>query len=215
MIGRLKVEKTARYFATTEPETPVTEIWIVLHGYGQSAEKFLSKFESIESPQRNIVAPEGLHRFYTEGLSGRVGASWMTKEDRENDIEDYVNYLDELLDHLLSFQKQACRVVVVGFSQGGATATRWICQGKAQVDRLILWAASFPHDLNLPTAVESLNKVNLTLTIGEKDQFISEKHSQDLRAFLEGHGIEFSFFGFDGGHTIDSDVLNRIAGLED
>lgn len=213
MIGRIKVGKTARFFSTNDAKTEVSEIWIVLHGYGQSAEHFLSKFKSLESPHRNIVAAEGLHRFYTEGLSGRVGASWMTKEDRESDISDYVNYLDNLLEHLLSFQKLRPKIYVVGFSQGGATATRWVCQGKPQVDRLILWAASFPHDLNLPQATGALNDVNLTLVIGEKDQFITEEHSQDLKVFLEKHGIAYSFYGFEGGHTIDSSVLDRIAAL--
>ena len=34
-----------------------------------------------------------MHRFYLEGSSGRVGASWMTKEAREDDKkENQTNY---------------------------------------------------------------------------------------------------------------------------
>ena len=36
------------------------------------------------------MAPEGLSRFYLEGFSGKVGATWMTREDRLNDIDNYL-----------------------------------------------------------------------------------------------------------------------------
>jgi hypothetical protein len=48
------------------------------------------------------VAPEGLSRFYFEGgfhgPGSKVGATWMTREDRLAKIEDYVGYLDALHD---------------------------------------------------------------------------------------------------------------------
>jgi hypothetical protein len=45
---------------------------------------------------RIIIAPEGLSRFYRKGFSGDVVASWMTKDDRLDDMEDYVRYLNDL-----------------------------------------------------------------------------------------------------------------------
>src|SRR3989442_12895857 len=48
---------------------------------------------------RLLVAPEGLSRFYVREMSEpvadrKVGASWMTREDRLQGIPDYVRYLD-------------------------------------------------------------------------------------------------------------------------
>ena len=87
----IKTQKTARYFVLGNPGAQTKVIWFVLHGYGQLAERFISKFQSLVDDYTVVVAPEALHRFYATGNSGRIGASGMTKEDRENDILDYVH----------------------------------------------------------------------------------------------------------------------------
>ena len=77
--------KTFRYHILNEG-TNAKKVLYVLHGYGQLAEFFVRKFREL-GDEYLIVAPEGMHRFYLQGSSGRVGASWMTKEDREQDIK--------------------------------------------------------------------------------------------------------------------------------
>jgi hypothetical protein len=62
---------------------------------------FIQKFKELASENTLIVAPEALSRFYLNGFSGRVGATWMTKEARDTEILDYLNYLNKLLDTLL------------------------------------------------------------------------------------------------------------------
>ena len=71
-----------------------------MHGLGQLASVFIGYFKTIATPTRLIVAPEALSRHYIpqSGSSGtkdaRIGATWMTREDRDNEIADYVEYLD-------------------------------------------------------------------------------------------------------------------------
>ena len=72
------------------------QILIALHGYGQLGQYFYRKFNSLEA-DFGLVVPEGPHRFYLEGSSGRVGASWMTKEWREQDIQENNSYLKQLI----------------------------------------------------------------------------------------------------------------------
>jgi hypothetical protein len=97
---RLVTTRRARYYTIGGGEQPLSEAWIVLHGLGQLASVFIEYFQSIASPGRLIVAPEALNRYYvTPGASGRtadakVGATWMTRMDRENEIADYVDFLD-------------------------------------------------------------------------------------------------------------------------
>ena len=81
--------RSARYFTLGSPED-AAEVWFVCHGYGQLAARFLERFRPIEANRRCIVAPEGLSRFYlTEtATERRVGASWMTREDRLHEIDD-------------------------------------------------------------------------------------------------------------------------------
>ena len=75
----IKVENTAHYVSLGELNRETKEIWIVCHGYGQLAKFFIRKFKILQKESVYIVAPQGFHKFYLKGFSGRVGASWMTK----------------------------------------------------------------------------------------------------------------------------------------
>ncbi|MDE3054320.1 MAG: phospholipase, partial [Gemmatimonadota bacterium] len=82
----LRVRRTARFHSLGEFGPGVREIWIACHGYGQLAGRFLRHFRAAAHPERLIVAPEALSRFYLDnalphGPDARVGATWMTRED--------------------------------------------------------------------------------------------------------------------------------------
>ena len=83
---KIIVSKTMRYFTIGDIDK-ADKLLYVLHGYGQLASYFIKSFDKI-SDSYFVVAPEGMHRFYLKGTSGRVGASWMTKEAREIDIDE-------------------------------------------------------------------------------------------------------------------------------
>lgn len=81
------------------------------------------------------MAPEALNRFYLEGFAGRVGATWMTKEERLQEIDDYVNYLNQLYKTILAnTDTSEITVNILGFSQGVATVCRWIANRYVQPD---------------------------------------------------------------------------------
>ena len=82
----IRVPRTARYHVLGDPAT-ARMVWVLLHGYGQLARFFLNKFEGLEDGLL-IAAPEGLSRFYLDAQHQRVGATWMTREDREHEIGD-------------------------------------------------------------------------------------------------------------------------------
>ena len=98
MEHQLTVSRTARYHQLGELSAMTRRVWFVAHGYGQLAAYFIRHFAPLTAadPHLVVVAPEGLSRFYLNGTGGRVGATWMTKEDRLAEIEDYVAYLNQL-----------------------------------------------------------------------------------------------------------------------
>ena len=107
----ITVPRTARYITLGEIES-AAEVWFVLHGYGMLAASFLRWFEPAARPGRLLVAPEGLSRCYFEEKGARrVGASWMTKEDRDAEIEDHVRYLDLVAARVLAGVPGAPRVI--------------------------------------------------------------------------------------------------------
>ena len=210
---RLTTIRRARYYTIGGEGASLDEVWIVLHGHGQLASVFLNYFKSIATPQRLVVAPEALNHYYVEpGASGRtkdakLGATWMTRLDRENDIADYVDFLDAVWGETAA---RAPRVVALGFSQGVATASRWIAMGKSRVDRLVAWAGQLPSDVN-PSAFTKLSG-GVTFVSGTTDEYASWIEEGDHRSRLVAVGITPEVVTFDGGHRMDRLTLDAIAG---
>ncbi len=203
----MRIQRTVRYYQSGEAHSK-GELVMALHGYTQHPKFFLRKMESLASSQRILVAPEGLHRLYVSGNSGRVGASWMTKEDRLNDIQDYCLYLHQLTE--VSDFKLPERKILLGFSQGAATAIRFFCAYPTAFSKLILWAGAVPPDLSLPENKEVLNSVGIDLVIGDQDEFIKESDVFEMKEVLDKEGVRYRLHRFEGKHDLDVEVLKTI-----
>src|SRR2546425_7620001 len=212
----IDVSRTARYFALGDPAR-AGEVWFACHGYGQLAARFLEKLRVLDGGRRYLVAPEGLSRFYLSesATERRVGATWMTREDRLAEIDDYVRYLDAVYaDVFASIDRARVTVHALGFSQGTSTVSRWAAMGKAQIDRLTLWGGEFPPDLdlNVDTVVSRLRGVQLALVYGRSDEYITPKVVSGIVERLRQHGIPYDEIPFDGGHELNEDVLRDLGG---
>ncbi len=205
--NHITFEKSGRFFTYGNPEK-ASHLLVALHGYGQLANYFIRKFNVLNPDKYFIVCPEGLHRFYKTGTNGRVGASWMTKEDRFADIKDYVSFLDELNDDLTrqhTFEQRT----LLGFSQGGATASRWIGYGSCSFDTFLLWAAVFPPDMG--TSVKTkFNTLKNYFVIGSKDEYTSMDQAKTYHNSLNSDGMNFEFVKFEGNHSIDIKLLQNL-----
>jgi predicted esterase len=206
MQHKIQVSKTAIYHAKGNIKTAKT-IWIVLHGYGMLAEFFIRKFLPILNDNTCIIAPEGLSKFYSKGFSGRVGATWMTKKDRAYEIEDYINYLNQLYAKILAQNNsENVKINVVGFSQGGATACRWIANGKVTPTNFILWSSAFPDEMKFESFEK---KVNTFLLYGDNDEFNTSGRIIREESFLKNSQLNFQLIAFKGGHDIPNEVLKE------
>jgi predicted esterase len=216
------VPRTARVYTLGDAAAP-RERWVVLHGYGQLAAYFARHFaphaETADAADaRLVVVPEALSRFYLESrLDGphgdRVGATWMTREDREAEIDDYVRWLDLALADALAGRVDV-PLSVLGFSQGTATACRWLAardrHGAPPAARLVLWAGDVPPELDLAAAW--LRRTRLTFVAGTADPFADAARVAAIRARLDAAAVPLDVVRFDGGHRLDADALARVLG---
>jgi len=206
------VSKTARYFISGEISEHIEQVWFVCHGYGELANYFIKKFEILKNEKTLIVAPEALNKFYRQGMSGKVGASWMTTEERESEIADYINYLSLVYSEVLAtIKNKEVKINVLGFSQGTATVCRWITTTKQQVDNLILWGGFFPRDLNYDTNRELLDDLNTFIVMGEQDEFYTKEMVEELLKVLVDKKIKHRFVYFKGKHEIHPETLLELA----
>lgn len=213
---RLIVRRSTRYYVDGSLDGSARDVWIACHGYGQLAAGFIGDLEVLRGAGRVVVAPEGLSRFYFEtgfhGPDSKVGATWMTREDREAEIADYVAYLDALHDTVFAaVDRTKAKLTVLGFSQGTATASRWVAQGKVRPDRLVLWGGLLPPDLDLAAARDRLARADLTIVAGRRDKFVDETKLTAQLAALERAGVKARSVRHSGGHRINANVLSELA----
>ena len=210
----LPVTRTARYFQLNEVAAHTRQVWFVCHGYGQLAEYFIRHFAPLTAadPTLTVIAPEGLSRFYLQGTGGRVGATWMTREDRLTEIEDYVGYLNHLATAVLTAAPATVRVTVLGFSQGAATVSRWLARATFRPARLILWAGAFPPDMKFAVAKQLVRGLPVTLVYGDEDEYVKTADVEKQRDLLRQLGVEPEIIGFPGKHVLHAEVLRQLVG---
>lgn len=217
----ISVTRTARYVTVGDPAT-AAQIWFVCHGHRQLASRFIRYFAALDDGKTYVVAPEGLSRFYLDDSEGehgpgsKVGATWMTREDRLNEINDYVRYLDRLYDDVFAkVDRAGVDVFVLGFSQGVATVCRWIDADHVRADHTVLWGSFIPRDVDIASADAPLKRTRLTVVFGDDDKSVTAEqiHDQELR-LAQSH-VEYESVRFDGGHHLNQFVLKRLAGKEE
>lgn len=213
----LAVKKTARYCVLGELDSGTSELWIVCHGFGQLAREFLPSFEPIAKAGRAIVAPEGLSRFYkSQGTvhtrETPVGATWMTSEDRDAEIADYIAYLDTLLAEVTAGLSPAVSVTGLGFSQGVATVSRWVAASSPNLAQLILWGGLLPPEFTTTPQLGGLLGQPVSFVVGRTDRFFPDSIAESEFQRLKDLKMPVTFTRFEGGHAIEPTTLRQLAG---
>jgi predicted esterase len=187
----------------------------VLHGQAMRAEQILEMAAPLDDGTRLLVAPEALNRHYVGPAVSRdapVGATWMTKSERESDISDNVAYLDAVHEQLRdTFGGVTPPVTLLGFSQGGAAAVRWCAFGKIRPARLIVWASSMPPDVNYSELAARNPHLSVTYICGARDKFITPKVLEAQHKLLREASVPFTAIEFDGGHRLDDKTLKSLS----
>jgi predicted esterase len=206
----LSAARTGHIYAVGEASAD--ELWIVLHGYGQLAARFLRHFTILAGPQRRVVAPEGLSRFYLDDAYERVGASWMTRLDRHDELEDAHDWLDRVYAYECEGRSTPPCMTVLGFSQGAPTAGRWLLRRRPEgARRLICWGAGPPHDVDLRAEAEYLRSLRLDLVIGDTDEYLTAERVARERERLDIAGIAATWTHYSGGHRMNRRALAQLA----
>jgi acetyl esterase/lipase len=134
----------------------------------------------------------------------------MTREERLEEISDYIRYLDLLHDRIFENVPRAqVKLRVLGYSQGVATSTRWAVSGKGDIDQLVIWGSPLPHDLD-DAGIARLARMRLTVVGGSRDRFLTDEHREEQASLLRRHHVPFEEKRFEGGHRLDNDTLRAL-----
>ncbi len=219
-IHQRETIRTGRYALAGVEPMHAARIWFVLHGYGQLAPRFLRPFEGIIPPDTCVVAPEGLSRFYLEmprvdgGHLQRVGATWLTRESRDTEIADTHRWLDGIYKAVVGASMRARgkapTIGVLGFSQGVATAMRWVASGDVEARCFVVWAGGLAQDVDPLAFRLKMSAADFVLVAGDRDEFATEAARENLRReFATSHNAPREI-SFHGEHHLDSTVLSDL-----
>lgn len=208
--NRVKFEFEARYFQEGPLSKGTKKLIFVLHGHGQLAQFFIKRFSSLATDDTCIIAPEGLNRYYIQGFSGRVGSTWMTKEDRLTDISNYISFLNQVYNQIKDHISEDVSISILGFSQGAATASRWAANAPFDFHKLILWAGLFPPDINFDDATVKFKDKSIIYVYGTKDVYITEERLMEMGELSRKLNVNPTVIKFPGPHEIDQNVLSQI-----
>jgi predicted esterase len=176
------------------------------HGYAQNAEDMLAELDRIPgSDAWTLVSVQALHRFYSRG-NERVVASWMTREDRELAITDNIVYVDRVVRSLLVNAPNA-PVVLVGFSQGVATAYRTAVLGAHRAQGVIAIGGDIPPELKTAPADRF---PAVLIAAGESDPLYTQAKLNADEALLVSIGVRHDVYRYPGAHEWTAKLRDRI-----
>lgn len=206
MMRKIQVPKT-HYIKEIGDRENANIAWMVCHGYGQLVEYFSKKFTVKELSDHYLIFPEAPNHFYLEGFTGKVGATWMTKYQREDAIADQQLYLSEVAENscFSEFDKR----VIMGFSQGVHTVVRWVMDKKIACDVLVLWGAGLPEGyLKMLVDQEYIGK--LIFVLGSEDKFIPKETAETYLADYKAKGLRYELLWYEGPHDVVPAALRRV-----
>ncbi len=213
IVGKeVGLQITVPYYTWGTPSHQTKNFWVVCHGYGQLAQYFIRRFDILDPLSHYVVAPQGLSRFYLDNSYQKVGASWMTRIDRSQEILRQQVYLNQVLEKEFSNHPfDHVKVNLLGFSQGVATITRWAALQQINFDLMVLWAGSFPKDISHDAFDYLKPQAEIWAVVGNQDPYlnalqleIEEKRLRDV--FKDQLKTKL----FEGKHEMNRVILQEL-----
>jgi len=121
-----------------------------------------------------------------------------------------IQYLDQLYHQEIMPHTSRLKLNILGFSQGGHTASRWIYRSKLDYKKLVLWGTNLAHEITQEKIEVYFSKGKNEVIIGEHDRFIDQKQLTNVRKRYAKIGFNYSLKVYDGGHDIHPKILKEL-----
>ena len=209
-LHKTTIPQSRHFFTIGSPTPEIKRLWIVCHGYAQLADDFLQNFVDLNDGTNLVVAPEGSNLWYRKGFAGDVTANWMTKRHRLDAIEDYANFLQSVHNQCVAQLSPEVKIILLGFSQGTATVSRWILRHFPKFHHLVLWCGLFPEDLDYAASAGYFSDKKLWLIYGSSDPFLTAERMAAHEDLIEKNRLDVAEKTFPGEHEIDRSMLRAL-----
>ena len=190
--------RTAHYYSLGEPGPAIAHLWICLHGHHQPVAGLAAQLVHLDTPERLLILPEALSRHALPETSGQATDAlgvWFAPHSVTDDFADVTTYLDGLADAIRARCPAGTPITVLGYGHGAAAAVGWLTENHLPYDRLILYAAVLPPEIDRRALFAALPPRPIAVVSTTTDTFTPETDGsalvQDLRE--AGHTARLSY----------------------
>lgn len=210
--SKLKVEKAAHYMAYGNPGLNTTHIWLACHGYAQNFQAFGEAFQLLDPDEHFVLIPSGMSHFYGKGFRGNVVSSWMTSFEREDEIEAYVSFFNQMFYELFDTHTFDHKVKMMGFgfSQGTATISRYAAIGRFSFDQLVLCGGRLAKEIIDGDLLFKQATPKIHSFYGDKDPFLNEEKLNEQELKLKVNEIPFKNVFINAKHDWGVPYLRQV-----
>ncbi|WGK64148.1 alpha/beta hydrolase [Croceiramulus getboli] len=203
-------------YSTLNKRTDKTKnVWFVFHGMGYLSRYFLNYFKHLNREENYIIAPQAPSKYYQDDRFKHVGASWLTREERDRSMQNNLNYLNAVFEgELGTVDLSNLRFIVLGYSQGVSVALRWIASRNISCDDLVIHSGGLPEELE-KSQFEHLQNASIHQVFGDSDHYISpsrldleQKKSKAL------FGDQVTQVVFKGGHEVNTSFIEQLSSIK-
>ena len=203
--------KTSNTYETLNKNTNRTKhVWLVFHGIGYLGRYFLKYFKDLDPEENYIIAPQAPSKYYLNGKYVHVGASWLTKENTAQEMQNINQYINAVLEAEAISKDQ--NLIVFGFSQGVSIATRYTVLNKLKCQMLVLYAGGIPNELKAEdfTFLEKQN-TTIKIIVGDQDEYLNEERMQlETKKITSLFNNRAEIHIFNGGHEVKKDLIKHL-----
>ena len=204
----------------TAEQCDYSVIW--LHGLGASGNDFVPivpELDLAESPGVRFVFPHAPVRPITVN-GGATMPGWydVTSLDfgsRQQDTEgtrESAAHIDALISAEIERGVPVARILLAGFSQGGAIALFTALTSKHAVGGVMALSTYLPiQDIVLAEFKEHARKIPFFMGHGQSDGVIEIRHAQQSRDLLIEQGVQVEWLEYPIGHSVSPAEINDIS----
>ena len=195
------------YSTLNEYSEDTKNVWFVCHGMGYLSRFFIRYFKGLNPTENYIIAPQAQSKYYLTKAYKHIGASWLTRENTPEEIENIMRYFDAV------FEKEqlskAQNLIVLGYSQGVSVAMRYLAKRKIQCSQLILHSGGIPKELTRDDF--KFFNGDVKLIYGTKDEYLNDSRmTQETTIANTLFPNNLTSIPFDGAHIVNVDLINQL-----
>jgi phospholipase/carboxylesterase len=203
----------------TGPRPVASVIW--LHGLGADGHDFEALIPELRLPPGTawrFVFPHAPYRPVTIN-GGYVMRAWYDIAMTEHGFEqnaDHIRESEKILQRLTADEIRqgtpAARIVLGGFSQGGAIALHAGLRYPERLAGILSLSAPVPFTGQLMAEVHPANaSVPIFMAHGTDDRMVPFALGEQTRRLLEARGLSLEWHAYRMGHTVTPDEIRDIA----